>query len=241
MNRSRLPILLLAAAALACLANPAASARGNVGSTYGGMLYRRARARGARHPRSDAEDDVLRGRGLPDVLRAALRLRRKAHVYPELAAALPTISKDKLTYTIPLRQGIVFNDGTPFNAQAVVTLAPAEAHAPRLVARQRPRPDRQRHRAGPYTVVIHSKRRSRRCSTTLATPRRSSCRRRSSRSSATNFGTDPVCVGPFMFDHRVVGDSVTVIKSPYYYNRGAVHLDKIVFKPCATRRLRPRR
>ena len=34
-----------------------------------------------------------------------------------------------------------------------------------------------------------------------------------------------------MFDHRVVGDNVTVIKSPYYYDQGAVHLDKIVFKP----------
>jgi peptide/nickel transport system substrate-binding protein len=45
----------------------------------------------------------------------------------------------------------------------------------------------------------------------------------------TNFGTDPVCVGPFMYDSRVAGTSVTVIKSPYYYNKYAVHLDKIVF------------
>ena len=45
-----------------------------------------------------------------------------------------------------------------------------------------------------------------------------------------NFGTNPICVGPFMFDHRVVGDSVTVIKSPYYYDQKDVHLDKIVFK-----------
>ena len=34
---------------------------------------------------------------------------------------VPALSKDKLTYTIQLRQGIEFNDGTPFNAQAVVT------------------------------------------------------------------------------------------------------------------------
>ena len=34
-----------------------------------------------------------------------------------------------------------------------------------------------------------------------------------------------------MFDHRVVGDNVTVIKSPYYYDRKHVYLDKIVFKP----------
>ena len=34
-----------------------------------------------------------------------------------------------------------------------------------------------------------------------------------------------------MFDHRVAGDNVTLIKSPYYYNREDVYLDKIVFKP----------
>ena len=33
-----------------------------------------------------------------------------------------------------------------------------------------------------------------------------------------------------MYDNRVAGDSVTVIKSPYYYDRKDVHLDKIVFK-----------
>ena len=46
---------------------------------------------------------------------------RRSRIVPQLAAALPAISKDKLTYTIPLRQGIKFNDGTPLNAQAVVT------------------------------------------------------------------------------------------------------------------------
>ena len=44
-----------------------------------------------------------------------------------------------------------------------------------------------------------------------------------------NFGSDPVCVGPFMYDSTVAGVSYTVIKSPYYYDRLAVHLDKIVF------------
>ena len=34
-----------------------------------------------------------------------------------------------------------------------------------------------------------------------------------------------------MFDHRVAGDNVTVIKSPYYYDQKDVYLDKIVFKP----------
>jgi peptide/nickel transport system substrate-binding protein len=44
------------------------------------------------------------------------------------------------------------------------------------------------------------------------------------------FATSPVCVGPFMFDDRVVGDRVTVIKSPWYYDQKDVFLDKVVYK-----------
>src|SRR5438093_7586411 len=47
-------------------------------------------------------------------------LNAKAQIVPELAAALPAVSKDKVTVTIKLRRGIMFNDGTPFNAEAVV-------------------------------------------------------------------------------------------------------------------------
>ncbi|WP_138497472.1 ABC transporter substrate-binding protein [Nostoc sp. PA-18-2419] len=40
-------------------------------------------------------------------------------IKPQLATALPKVSQDGLTYTIPLRQGVVFHDGTRFNAQAM--------------------------------------------------------------------------------------------------------------------------
>ena len=39
---------------------------------------------------------------------------------PQLATELPKVSADGLTYTIPLRQGVVFHDDTPFNAEAMV-------------------------------------------------------------------------------------------------------------------------
>ena len=41
-------------------------------------------------------------------------------VQPSLAEALPEVSADGLTYTFKLRQGVKFQDGTEFNADAVV-------------------------------------------------------------------------------------------------------------------------
>lgn len=38
---------------------------------------------------------------------------------PQLATALPKVSSDQLTYTVPLRRGVVFHDGEPFNAKAM--------------------------------------------------------------------------------------------------------------------------
>ncbi|SKB12058.1 Extracellular solute-binding protein [Planktothrix sp. PCC 11201] len=38
---------------------------------------------------------------------------------PKLATALPTLSADGLTYTIPIRKGVLFHDQTPFNAAAM--------------------------------------------------------------------------------------------------------------------------
>lgn len=38
---------------------------------------------------------------------------------PQLAADMPTVSEDGLTYTIPLRDDVTFHDGSPFNAEVM--------------------------------------------------------------------------------------------------------------------------
>ncbi|MCT7950957.1 ABC transporter substrate-binding protein [Ancylothrix sp. C2] len=40
-------------------------------------------------------------------------------IIPQLATELPKINPDGLTYTIPLRKGVLFHDGTEFNAEAM--------------------------------------------------------------------------------------------------------------------------
>jgi peptide/nickel transport system substrate-binding protein len=147
---------------------------------------------------------------------------KQLNVVPQLAASMPTISADKLTYTIQLRKGILFNDGTPFNAQAVVSnyqryiaLSTTTATAVASVAA-----------TGPYTVVFHLKSRFSPFLRLLEVPIESPTQ---AQKLGSNFGADPIGVGPFMYDSQVLGVSATVVKSPYYYNKNAVHFDKIVF------------
>jgi peptide/nickel transport system substrate-binding protein len=154
-----------------------------------------------------------------------------ARAVPQLASALPTISKDKLTYTIPVRQGLLFNDGTPFDAQAVVTSLDRVMTLPGSPLSSDLSSVDSVTASGRYTVVIHLKTPFTPLLDTLATVDADMMSPTALAKEGANFGSNPVGVGPFMFDHRDVGQDVTVIKSPYYYNKNAVHLDKIVFVP----------
>lgn len=54
------------------------------------------------------------------VFTGLVELNDKLEVVPELAASLPTISDDGLTYTFKLKSGLKFSDGTPLTANDVV-------------------------------------------------------------------------------------------------------------------------
>jgi peptide/nickel transport system substrate-binding protein len=145
---------------------------------------------------------------------------------PILAAAPPQISADRLTYTIELRQGIEFNDGTPFNAQAVIATYQRYITYPGSIWMADFANVRSVTATGPYTVVYHLKQRN---STFLGNMYVLSPTALTKE--GANFAANPICVSPFMFDHSDPGVDVTLVKSPYYYKRNAVYLDKIVFKP----------
>jgi peptide/nickel transport system substrate-binding protein len=143
-----------------------------------------------------------------------------------LAASLPELSNHGLSYTVALRQGIVFNDGTPLNADAVVATAnrfmtfPGSRRSSDLANVASVTSD------GPYTVVYHMRQRD----STLIASASYVVSPTALATEGANFAASPICVGPFMFDHRSTGNNVTLAKSPYYYKRTAVHLDKLVFQ-----------
>jgi peptide/nickel transport system substrate-binding protein len=54
---------------------------------------------------------------------------------------------------------------------------------------------------------------------------------RAAEAAGRNFGTRPVCAGPFRFVERVAQDRIVVERFPEYWNAGAIHLNRITYLP----------
>jgi len=156
-------------------------------------------------------------------------INAKLQIVPQLAAALPKFSTNKKTVTIKLRTGIKFNDGTPFNADAVKQSLMRHKTLPRSARASELAPVSSIDTQGNNTVILHLTNRYAPITAQLA-DRSGMVMSPQALNSGGTFAANPVCVGPFMFKERVVGDHITLVKSPYYYAKNKVHLDQIVFK-----------
>src|SRR5437867_5501219 len=151
-------------------------------------------------------------------------------ISPQLAAALPAITDGGKTVTIKLRSGVKFNDGTPMDAEAVKfsldrhrtlkgsnrasELAPVEAVevVDHLTVRLRLK--------APYSPLLAqlTDRSGMPLSPTAA------------KKLGDNFGTAPVCVGPWQFAERVPQDRIVVEKSPHYFDPSQAKFDRVIFR-----------
>ncbi len=46
-----------------------------------------------------------------------------------------------------------------------------------------------------------------------------------------DFGLHPVCAGPFSFVERVAQDRIVLQRFPQYWNAGAIHFDRVIYQP----------
>ncbi len=150
-------------------------------------------------------------------------------IVPQLASGPPTISDGGLTVTFGVRTGIRFADGTPFDAAAVRTSL--QRHLT-LKGSQR------KSEMGPITsidapdaghIVIRYKTPFAPITAALADRAGMIMSPAALRSEGADFGTNPVCVGPFKFAKRVPQTSIDVVRDPNYYDAKNVHLDAISY------------
>jgi peptide/nickel transport system substrate-binding protein len=154
---------------------------------------------------------------------------------PQLASSLPVITDGGRTYTINLKPGILFNDGTPFNAAAVKTTLdwyltnPQSARAAELHGLT------SVDVTGPDTVVLHLSAPFAPLASILADRSGMILSPTQLKKLGNNFAQDPVCVGPYEFSSRPSLDTVVLKKSPYYYGKSHVHLSTITFEAITDR------
>jgi peptide/nickel transport system substrate-binding protein len=156
-------------------------------------------------------------------------LDSKLTIVPQLAAALPQISKDKLTYTIKIRTGIKFNDGTALNAAAVKQSLERHLTFKGSTRVSEISPIGSVDVSG-SSVVLHLKQPFSPLTAQLADRAGMIMSPKALADHGDTFGTNPVCVGAFMFKERVAGDHITLVKSPYYYDKAKVHAATLRFR-----------
>ncbi len=160
-----------------------------------------------------------------------LKLSQSMQVEPNLVTHW-TITNSGKTYTLYLRHGVKFQDGTPFNAQAVVynwkwEMNPANA-SPRLSnlklvsSLQTP---------NSYEVVVNLKAPFAAFLSLLTGRTGMISSPAAMQKWGSAYGLHPVGTGPFEFVSWIKNDHLVLKRNPNYWQKGKPYLDKIVYTP----------
>lgn len=151
-------------------------------------------------------------------------------IVPMLATELPEVSDDGRTVTFPVREGVQFADGTPFDAEAVKTSI--ERHLTKEDSSRRSElgPVEEVTALDDSTVEITYETPFAPLTAVLADRAGMIMSPTELEKAGDDFGEHPVCVGAFKFVERVPQTSITVERDPLYYDADNVHLDTITYR-----------
>ncbi|GAB3072855.1 ABC transporter substrate-binding protein [Pedococcus soli] len=153
-----------------------------------------------------------------------------AKVVPQLATALPTTSADGKTVTIPVRDDIVFADGTKFDAQAVKATLDRNLTIEGSGRKSELGPITDVEAKDSKTVVVSLSKPFAPLTAALTDRAGMIVSPKAAKALGDKFATAPVCVGPFKFAKRVPQNSIELVKDPKFYDADKVHLDKVTYR-----------
>src|SRR6202171_6525924 len=154
----------------------------------------------------------------------------KLNIVPQLATSYEW-SADRKALTIKLRRGVTFHDGEKFDAAALKFNI--EVHKTSAGSNRRAE-------LAPVTgvdVVDESTARMNLSApfapllATLADRAGMMVSPKAAQAEGDKFGRHPVCSGPFRFVERVAQDKIVLERYPNYWNKGEIHLDRVVYLP----------
>ncbi|MCJ0701914.1 ABC transporter substrate-binding protein [Frigoribacterium faeni] len=154
----------------------------------------------------------------------------EGQIVPMLATELPTVSDDGLTVSFPVRTDAVFADGTPLDADAVVTTLQRALDKEDSSRRSELGPITGITATGDDEVEIEYSEPFAPLTAALADRAGMIMSPTALEAQGDDFGDAPVCVGPFKFADRVPQTSITVERDPLYYDAENVHFDSITYR-----------
>ncbi|MGH3628687.1 MAG: ABC transporter substrate-binding protein [Sciscionella sp.] len=157
-------------------------------------------------------------------------INANAQIVPELATGMPQISKDGKAYTLHLRHGVRFNDGTKFDAAAVKTTLERDKNDKRSSRASSLSTLQKITVANPTTIKLTLSKPYAPLTAVLAARAGMIESPAQLKKLGDNFSKHPVCVGPFSFASRASSDRIELKKSQYYYDKSKVHLDRVTFE-----------
>ena len=151
-------------------------------------------------------------------------------IQPQLAASMPQVTDGGRTVTIKLRPGVKFNDGTAMSADAVKFSL--DRHRTLNGSNRRSELDSVEavEVADPLTVRLRLKAPAAPLLAQLTDRAGMPVSPAAVQKLGDNFGTAPVCVGPWQFVERVAQDRIVVERSPHYFDQASAKFDRVVFK-----------
>jgi peptide/nickel transport system substrate-binding protein len=151
-------------------------------------------------------------------------------IIPMLATELPDVSADGLTVTIPVKQDVVFADGTELDAEAVVGTIERGLTLEGSSRKSELGPITGVTAVDSETVEITYSEPFAPLTAALADRAGMVLSPAALAEKGDAFGDSPVCVGAFKFVERVPQTSITVERDPLYYDAENVHLDTITYR-----------
>lgn len=159
-----------------------------------------------------------------------LDVDEKLNIVPQLATSYEW-SADSKALTMKLRQGVTFHDGEKLDAAAVKFNI--ERHKTMNGSNRRGElaPVASVDVVDPSTVRLNLSAPFSPLLAQLADRAGMMVSPKAAQAAGDKFGAHPVCSGPFKFVERVAQDRIVFERYANYWNKGAIHFDKIVYTP----------
>ena len=159
-----------------------------------------------------------------------IELDDKLAYVPQLATGW-SWSDDRLALTITLRDGVVFHDGEPFDAEAVRFNFERNKTAPYSRRQSELKPVKAVTVVDPHTVRVELSEPYAPLLAQLADRAGMMVSPKAARALGDKLAIHPVCAGPYKFAEWVAQDRIVFERFPEYWNAGAVAFDKAVYLP----------